>query len=163
MWLSLIAYTIRAGVWLGLVKTESDDPKQRAYIRWHQALNWLRTHLQNGRLQEHGEHFLQLEDGRRISFEAPFLKIYGVQAMEKLSPRFFVDPRQSTEFDLGEQGQVRFSYQLDVLTIDMQASDQGALWGQPFRLGLAALEPGDQKTISPERSLPHGNSPTDSS
>ena len=144
MWLSLFAYAIKAGIMLGLVKTESDDPQQRAYIRCHQTLMWLRQHLEGAHLRECQPQRLILDKGRTLEFEAPHLRVLGAKAQMGLSPEVFVDPRHSTELDLGEQGAVEFSYTAGQLHITLQVSDsstgQVGVWRHQIRLGIL-LEP----------------------
>ena len=51
VWLSIIAYMIQFGTKLGLVKTEPESAVSRAYVRAHDALHWLRTHLVGSTLE----------------------------------------------------------------------------------------------------------------
>ncbi|CAN0496174.1 unnamed protein product, partial [Phaeothamnion confervicola] len=52
MWLSIFAYTIRIAAKLGLVKTEPATPKERAYLRAHEGMHWLRLHLSGAQVIE---------------------------------------------------------------------------------------------------------------
>ena len=126
MWLSIIAYMIRAGVKLGLVDTEPETPQGRAYIRAHHALTWLRTQVMDSRLVQVEETlciYRVKDHDSTIHFADGKLAVTPRrQAVRAAIPLVF-DPQAVDEVELGPQGFVKFSYQNQQLSISLQAGD----------------------------------------
>ncbi|MBN9417159.1 hypothetical protein ABS71_12770 [bacterium SCN 62-11] len=138
MWLSIIAYMIRAGVKLGLVETEPETPQGRAYIRAHHALTWLRTQVLDSQLVRVEESLCiyRVKDREyTIRFENGSLSVTPPrQAVRRAIPLVF-DPQAVDELELGPQGFVKFSYQNEQLGISLQGGDDSL-----GEVGLARVE-----------------------
>ncbi|MBS2039312.1 hypothetical protein JST97_30285 [bacterium] len=126
MWLSIVAYMIRAGVTLGLIETEPETAQRRAYIRAHDALHWLRSLLWDSQLQQVDEHqcrFLKSAQVHTISFEEGRLFLDRPRARQKQPIPLVFDPLLVDEVELGPDGSVRFAYSSGRLHIEVQAGD----------------------------------------
>lgn len=126
MWLSIVAYMIRAGVKLGLVETEPESPQSRAYIRSHDGLHWLRSQLLDSQLISVAEsHCRFLKKGRHyhIRFEAGKLSLDPPRQAPRSAIALTFDPQAVDEVDLGPQSFVIFSYLNEQLKIRLQAGD----------------------------------------
>jgi len=138
MWLSIIAYMIRAGVKLGLVETEPESAQSRAYIRSHDALHWLRSQLADGqltRVEETTCGYLKKGQAYTIRFQDGKLELSPPRkALRSVNPLTF-DPEAVDEFELGPQGFVIFTYLNDQLKIKLQAGDDST-----GEVGVAPVE-----------------------
>ncbi|MFN8612139.1 MAG: hypothetical protein U0931_31635 [Vulcanimicrobiota bacterium] len=126
MWLSIVAYMIRAGVRLGLIETEPETAQKRAYIRAHDALHWLRSLLLDSQLQEVEAHRCRFHKDQQVHtvfFQAGRLFLDHPRARPRQPIPLIFDPRLVDEVDLGPQGQVDFAYRQGKLRIEIQAGD----------------------------------------
>jgi hypothetical protein len=126
MWLSIVAYTIRLGVCLGLIETEPETAQKRAYIRAHDALHWLRSLLLDSDLQlveEHRCRFLKKSKVHTISFADGRLFLDQPRSRQKQPIALIFDPDLVDEVELGPQGSVTFQYDEGKLHIEVQAGD----------------------------------------
>ncbi|MBX3170153.1 MAG: hypothetical protein KF760_22300 [Candidatus Eremiobacteraeota bacterium] len=138
MWLSLIAYTIRLGVKLGLVKTEPESAQSRAYIRSHDGLHWLRSQLLNSRLTCVEETLLRFSNkGRQytIRFQEGKLSLEPPRQGARSAIALTFDPQAVDELELGPQSFVIFSYARNQLSIQLQAGD-----GSLGEVGVSKVE-----------------------
>ena len=125
MWLSLVAYMIRAGVHLGLVKTEPESARSRAYIRAHDALHFLRSHLNQGCLLEVDLHRCSYLKGGKphvLQCQQGLLSLDQQPAARPPIDLVF-DPQLVNEISLGPEGFVDFHYDHGQLQIVVQAGD----------------------------------------
>lgn len=126
MWLSLFAYIIRIGNKLGLVKTESESPDGRAYVRAHDALHWLRTHLVGCELESVEETAVSFrQHGRRneIRLAGSQLQLAVPSAEGLAATPLTFDPKGLDAVELGPKGFVRFAYQDGGLNVVVCAGD----------------------------------------
>lgn len=138
MWLSLIAYMIRAGVKLGLVGTEPETAQGRAYVRAHEALTWLRTQVMDSQLVlvEETRCVYRVKGGDyTIRFQEERLTVDPARVSNRRVNPLIFDPQAVDEFELGPQGFVKFSYQHDQLKIQVQGGDESL-----GELGLARAD-----------------------
>jgi len=125
VWLSIVAYMIRAGVHLGLVKTEPESARSRAYIRAHDALHFLRSHLNEGVLLEVDLHrccYRKRGKPHVLLCEQGLLSLDQEPAARPPIDLVF-DPQLVNEVQLGPQGYVDFHYDQNQLKIVVQAGD----------------------------------------
>ena len=145
MWLSIVAYMIRAGVHLGLVQTEPESARSRAYIRAHDALHFLRSHLNGGVLlkvdvhrccyRKRGKPHVLLYDQGRLSLD---------QVASARPPIDLVfDPQLVNQVELGPEGFVAFHFDQDRLTIVVQAGDDSLGEVGVFQLQIQLALPFD--------------------
>lgn len=126
MWLSIVAYTIRLGVKLGVVKTEPESAQSRAYIRSHDGLHWLRSQLLESRLNHVQERLLRFtHKGRQytIRFDQGKLTLDPPRPRVRRAIPLTFDPQSVDEVDLGPQSFVTFGYDKEQLQIQLQAGD----------------------------------------
>lgn len=127
MWLSIFAYTIRIAAKLGLVKTEPTTPKDRAYVRAHDGMHWLRLHLSNAQVIETQEHRVVFSrQGVVQQIECRDNQLWlGNEPSEgaRLEARAFFDPRGTAAFDLGPGGSVKFGYDNKKLSVTLDSRD----------------------------------------
>lgn len=126
MWLSIVAYMIRAGVSLGLIETEPETAQKRAYIRAHDALHWLRSLLLDSRLQlvePQRCRFTKNARVRTISFEQGRLFLDQPRTRLKQPVALVFDPDLVDEFELGPESSVGFEYRSGRLRIRVEAGD----------------------------------------
>ena len=159
VWLSIVAYMIRAGVHLGLVKTEPESARSRAYIRAHDALHFLRSHLNEGRLLE-----VDLHRCRYLKRGKPHVLLgeHGLLSLDQdpagRPPIDLVfDPQLVNEVQLGPEGFVEFRYHQDQLQIVVQAGDDSLGEVGVFLVRLQLALPFDGPVT--DRKTPHGNRP----
>ena len=138
MWLSIVAYMIRAGVKLGLVETEPESAQSRAYIRSHDALHWLRSQLADGRLtrvEETSCSYLKNGHTYTIRFQDGKLDLSPPRRAPRSANPLTFDPQAVDEVDLGPQSFVTFLYQNEQLKIKLQAGDDST-----GEVGVAPVE-----------------------
>lgn len=140
VWLSIVAYMVRAGVMLGLVETEPQTPESRAYLRAHHALLWLRTHLADCQLLECQPEFLELRrhgEELQIAGTGQHLRMQG-RPHTPLNLRLAREAAEQTEYALGPQGWVRFDYDEGWLKVELQAGDDslGSLGSYPCQIRI---------------------------
>lgn len=126
MWLSIIAYTIRLGVKLGLVKTEPDSAQSRAYIRAHDGLHWLRSQLLESRLTQVEATVLGFTNkGRQytIRFDQGKMTVSPSRPRVRRAIPLTFEPQLIDEMELGPQSFVLFGYESEQLQIQLQAGD----------------------------------------
>lgn len=151
MWLSIIAYTIRFGVKLGLVKTEPDSAQSRAYIRCHDGLHWLRSQLLESRLNHVEATLLRYTNkGRQytVRFTEAKLSLSPPRQGVRSAIALTFDPQSVDEVDLGPQSFVTFGYDHGRLQIKLQAGDDSTGEVGVFQAELQLridLEPEDRK------------------
>lgn len=130
MWLSIVAYMVRAGAYLGLVQTESDDPDHRAYVRAHQALLWLRTQLAEGQVVAVEEQCIRLtvEGQERQLLALPgLLQLSGPPLPQaRLVAEHFFEPQALDSVNLGPQGWARFRLDHGQLHCQLEAYDESS-------------------------------------
>lgn len=126
VWLSIIAYTIRLGVKLGLVKTEPETAQSRAYIRSHDGLHWLRSQLLDSRLtlvEETRLGFIHKQRHYTICFADGKLSLDPPRQGSRSAIPLTFDPQATAQLDLGPQSFVTFVYDQEQLKIELQAGD----------------------------------------
>ena len=119
---------IRIGARLGLVETEPTTPESRAYVRAHEGVHWLRSHLNGCRVREvASDRVCFRKDGliQEIVFENSQLTLTSPEPNIKpgLSDRFFFDPTGQPTFELGAGGFVQFEHKGDNLKAILEATD----------------------------------------
>lgn len=157
MWLSIFAYTIRIAAKLGLVKTEPATPKERAYLRAHEGMHWLRLHISGAQVEETQEQRVIFSRGgvtQQIECRDSQLWL-GTETSEEspLKERAFVDPRGASAFDLGPGGSATFSYSERKLSVSLIAGDDslGEIGTHQAHLSFPApLRPNERRAIQAE-------------
>jgi hypothetical protein len=128
MWLSIVAYLVRAGAYLGVVQTESDDPDHRAYVRAHQALLWLRTQLAEGQVVavEEQRISLSIEGQERQLLALPgLLQLRGSPLPQaRLVAEHFFEPQALDIVELGPEGWARFRLDQGQLHCELEACEE---------------------------------------
>ena len=130
---------VRAGSWLGLVKTESDDPEHRAYVRAHQALLWLRTQLSEGQVTSvEAENIVFEVDGEeRILTASPGqLQLHGALPAARLASQYFFEPQCLESVDLGPGGMASFALERGQLSCRLLVRDESLGRGGEHRCDL---------------------------
>lgn len=126
MWLSIIAYAIRIGVKLGVVQTEPASAESRAYVRAHDAIHWLRSHLVGCRVesvQPTSVCFWQGGARKDISLKGTQLILDDLSQTSAPERPLMFDPKGVQEFELGPQGYARFDYAQGGLNMVVEVGD----------------------------------------